>query len=368
VNSRENVLLEFSGKRVLVTGNSGFKGAWLSTWLTELGAKVYGLSIGIPTEVSLFEDLGGSLKTETAWVDVCDTSEVQNFLEEKQPDFIFHLAAQPIVATSFGDPLETWRTNTLGTVSILEAIRRSNLVDVSVVMITSDKVYRNHEWPWGYRETDELGGDDPYSASKAGAELAIRSFVSSGYFNERNIRIASVRAGNVIGGGDWALGRVVPDAIRAWSAQQVLTLRNPSSTRPWQHVLEPLGGYLLTALALRNQTLTSGESLNFGPSDQSAKTVGDLAQSLSAALAGENPLRVDFGPRTLNESGLLRLSSDKSLQLLGWQALLNFEHTIKWTAAWYFHHNAGTEALTLCLEQIKKYQSLLDSEILEPRA
>jgi len=351
----------FKGRKVLVTGNTGFKGAWFSTWLRELGSEVHGLSLDVPTETSLFEDAGGEANQVTSWVDVCNTEKVQETLEAKRPDFIFHLAAQPIVGTSFADPLETWRTNTLGTASVLEALRRSSLTDVIVVMITSDKVYRNHEWPWGYRETDELGGHDPYSASKAGAELAIRSYVNSGFFEVRNVKIASVRAGNVIGGGDWALGRVVPDAVRAWLERKPLILRSPSATRPWQHVLEPLGGYLLTAAALDRNVINSGESFNFGPSEQASKTVGDLVLGLGSRLGGNSPLRVEYEESTLSESGLLRLSSEKAQQILSWQPVLEFERNLDWTAEWYTQKSLGADALALTLEQIRSYQDLLSS-------
>jgi CDP-glucose 4,6-dehydratase len=228
-------------------------------------------------------------------------------------------------------------------------------------MITSDKVYRNREWPWGYRETDELGGYDPYSASKAGAELAIRSYVNSGFFDHRDIKIASVRAGNVIGGGDWAQGRVVPDAVRAWSENTPLTLRNPLATRPWQHVLEPLSGYLLTAAALDRNVIDSGDSFNFGPSEQASKTVRDLVAGLGSRLGGGSPLRVEYGESSLSESGLLRLSSEKAQQILSWQPVLEFERNLDWTAQWYAQKLIGADALALTLEQIRNYQDLLGS-------
>jgi CDP-glucose 4,6-dehydratase len=351
----------YEGKKVLVTGNTGFKGSWLTTWLKEMGAEVSGLSLDVPTKPSLYQGLGGEPNQATYWADICDTEKVRKFLDKTKPDYVFHLAAQTIVNTSFANPFETWRTNTLGTVSLLEALRRSALTDVTVVMITSDKVYRNHEWPWGYRESDQLGGHDPYSASKAGAELAIYSYVNSGFFVDQNIRIASVRAGNVIGGGDWAENRVVPDAVRAWSENKPMVLRNPSATRPWQHVLEPLSGYLLTAAALDKQVLNSGETLNFGPSEHASMTVGDLVVGLRSRLGGERPLKIEYQPGTLPESGLLRLSSEKAQQMLSWQPVLNFGRTLEWTADWYAHQSMGTDALELSLEQIKSYQDMISS-------
>ena len=361
MSSAEASLASFNGRKVIVTGNTGFKGSWFATWLRELGSDVCGLSLDVPTNPSLFEDSGGEANQATSWIDVCDTQKVHEILEAEKPDFIFHLAAQPIVGTSFAEPLETWRTNTLGSASILEALHRSSLTGVNVVMITSDKVYRNREWPWGYRETDELGGYDPYSASKAGAELAIRSYVNSGFFDHRDIKIASVRAGNVIGGGDWAQGRVVPDAVRAWSENTPLTLRNPLATRPWQHVLEPLSGYLLTAAALDRNVIDSGDSFNFGPSEQASKTVRDLVAGLGSRLGGGSPLRVEYGESSLSESGLLRLSSEKAQQILSWQPVLEFERNLDWTAQWYAQKLIGADALALTLEQIRNYQDLLGS-------
>lgn len=361
MNDWNGSLVFFRNKKILVTGNTGFKGTWLTTWLTKLGSNVQGLSLGIPTEVSLFSDVGTEIEGLTNWMDICQTSDVRSIIQSLQPDVIFHLAAQSIVSKSFDDPLETWRTNTLGTVSLLEAVRLSSLKNCSIVMVTSDKVYLNHEWPWGYRETDELGGYDPYSASKAGAELAIRSYVSSGNFHERDIRIASVRAGNVIGGGDWAPGRVVPDAVRSWISRQSMTLRHPSSTRPWQHVLEPLSGYLLTAASLHKRKIESGQSLNFGPSDVTSQTALDLIRLLDNLLGGETRLKIKQGVGSKNESGLLRLSSEKALHLLGWRSRLSFEETVNWTADWYGRHNRGESALELCVEQIEKYQSLLNT-------
>jgi CDP-glucose 4,6-dehydratase len=363
MGNANEIFSRFIGKKVLVTGNTGFKGAWLSTWLHQLGAEVHGLSLNVPTEPSLFVAVGGEASQATSWVDVCDSNKVQEILEAERPDFIFHLAAQPIVGVSFNDPLETWRTNTLGSASLLDAIRRSSLSDVSVVMITSDKVYRNHEWHWGYRETDELGGYDPYSASKAGAEMVIRSYVNSGLFEKKNIKVVSVRAGNVIGGGDWAPGRIVPDAVRAWAACKPLFLRSPSATRPWQHVLEPLGGYLLTAAAMDKNLIVSGESFNFGPRENSSRTVGDVVAGLGSRLGGSPPLKIEYEQSSLQESGLLRLSSEKAEQVLSWQPVLDFEGNLDWTADWYAQNetSSGTDARRFTLDQIKAYQDLLNA-------
>lgn len=361
LKKNEEVFQEFHGAKVLVTGNTGFKGCWLFTWLDSLGAQVTGLSNGVPTEPSLFQALGGDETQKTIWSDIADTATLTGHLSTDKPAFIFHLAAQAIVSKSYDDPMETWRTNTLGTVSILEAIRLSTIRDVCVVMITSDKVYRNHEWVWGYRENDELGGDDPYSASKAAAELAIRSYVNSHLFADRNIKIVSVRAGNVVGGGDWAPGRIVPDSVRAWISEKELRIRNPNSTRPWQHVLEPLSGYLLAALALKRNEVTSGESFNFGPSQKDSKTVQEVVASLSKTFGGNRKLKVEIENSRLIESSLLSLSSEKALEMLKWSSTLSFDQTMQWTGRWYARHSRGEEASILCREQIKDFSLELSS-------
>lgn len=350
----------FDGAPVLVTGNSGFKGSWLTLWLDYLGAQVHGLSKDTPTTPSLFEELGREdLVGATSWSDACDLDKVIDILNTKRPKFIFHLAAQALVATSFDEPLETWRANTMGTATVLEALRRSTLTDVTVVCITSDKVYLNKEWPWGYRETDELGGFDPYSASKAAAELAIRSYSNSGFFDSRGIRICSTRAGNVIGGGDWAAGRIVPDLVRAWESGRPLTLRNPESTRPWQHVLEPLGGYLLLASKLHKLETEQGRSFNFGPSEHESHTVISLVERLRRSLGAENELEFTLKPSTLKESSLLSLSSQRAEHELGWRPLLNFEETVDWTGAWYSARRKGEPVLEITRDQISKYTEKL---------
>ena len=253
----------YQGKRVLVTGHTGFKGSWLCAWLLELGAEVAGFSIDVPTDPSHFEAL--NLKNHVHHIsgDVRDRNRVRSVMEEFAPDFVFHLAAQAIVRRSFQDPVITFETNTLGTLNILDCIRQSSSAAVGVI-VTSDKCYRNMEWPWGYRETDTLGGSDPYSASKGCAELILHSYMKT-YFQE-GPRLASARAGNVIGGGDWAQDRLVPDAVRAWSRKKTLAVRHPGATRPWQHVLEPLSGYLcLGARLWAHDPLAVSEAFNFGP-------------------------------------------------------------------------------------------------------
>ena len=358
-NSLERLANTYSGKTVLITGHTGFKGSWLSVWLGQLGARVIGVSNGVPTKPAIFDELVSSEEIETNWLDICDTSEIAKLINQTKPEFIFHLAAQPIVSTSFKEPLETWRVNSLGMVSLLDAVRISGIESCYLILITSDKVYKNVEWVWGYRENDQLGGIDPYSASKAAAELAFKSYFGAELFANRNIAGVTVRAGNVIGGGDWADSRIVPDAIRAWLESSPLPIRNLSSTRPWQHVLEPLGGYLLSGQMLQAGTLKNGESLNFGPDEYASRTVGDLVDQLATNL-GPDGLSIVIGQNEdMMESSLLRLSSEKARAAIGWFPLLDFTKTIEWTAEWYFEKSTGASALSLVKKDINRYQNLI---------
>ena len=255
----------FKDKTVLVTGHTGFKGSWLISWLNQLGANVIGVSLDPPTEISHFNVAKMTNDIIDLRIDIRDFSALEKAIVEAQPDFVFHLAAQALVRSSYNSPIETWQTNVLGTLHILESLRKLDKPCVAV-LITSDKCYDNVEWVWGYRENDAMGGPDPYSASKGAAELVIRSHIKSFFLKgESQIRIASARAGNVIGGGDWATDRIVPDCIQAWSQQKTVLLRNPHSTRPWQHVLEPLGGYLTLAAALNENPRLHGESFILAP-------------------------------------------------------------------------------------------------------
>lgn len=264
---KENILNVFANTKVLVTGHTGFKGSWLSLWLTQLGAQVSGISLGVPTEPSHFAAAGLVERIQDYRLDIRDGTALKSLVQDIQPDFVFHLAAQPLVRRSYADPVETWQTNAMGTINVLEALRGLKNPCVAV-LITSDKCYDNVEWVWGYRETDALGGPDPYSASKGAAELAIRSYVRSYFPKDGPVRIGVGRAGNVIGGGDWADDRIVPDCVHAWSRGETVQLRNPLATRPWQHVLEPLSGYLNLAIALHLDAKWHGEPFNFGPPAQ----------------------------------------------------------------------------------------------------
>jgi CDP-glucose 4,6-dehydratase len=348
----------FNGKTVMVTGHTGFKGSWLTLWLHSLGAKIIGLSLDPPTSPSHFDSAGIAGFIADHRLDIRDSQGVINFVRKHQPDFVFHLAAQPLVRKSYSDPLETWQTNVLGVANVLEALRGVHGPCVGVI-ITSDKCYDNVEWVWGYRETDSLGGADPYSASKGAAELVIRSYVKSYFLDENcNIKIASARAGNVIGGGDWAQDRIVPDCMRAWSQGDEVELRNPHATRPWQHVLEPLSGYLALASAMSERPVLHGEAFNFGPHSDVTQSVGDLVNEIARhwdKVRWKDISEQEQGPY---ESGLLKLNCDKALHLLQWQAVMNFEETVKMTAEWYReYYNAGgnTSIQDYTIMQIERY-------------
>jgi CDP-glucose 4,6-dehydratase len=270
----------FCRSTVLVTGNTGFKGTWLSSWLLQLGAKVVGLSVDIPTEPAHFNSASLGARVEQIWGDIREPEVCANAIRKFKPDYIFHMAAQPLVRRSYMDPHATFATNMYGTLNMLEALRLS-MHNCTAVFITSDKCYDNVEQLWGYRENDVLGGKDPYSGSKGAAELVIRSYVASFFGVGSPVRLAVGRAGNVIGGGDWAEDRIVPDAVRAWSAGQTLQIRNPKATRPWQHVLEPLAGYLTLAAKLSQGEKLRGEAFNFGPPSDQNYSVAELLAAMS---------------------------------------------------------------------------------------
>lgn len=325
----------YKNKNVVVTGHTGFKGSWLVAWLKQMGALVTGIALDPPSIPSHYDasKLGECIQDHR--IDIRNVGAIEQAIVEAKPDFLFHLAAQPIVGASYDDPVETWSTNVMGTINVLEALRRIQH-KCSTVIITSDKCYDNVEWEWGYRENDALGGPDPYSASKGAAELAIRSYVKSYFSDEDNlVRIASARAGNVIGGGDWAANRIVPDCVESWSKNEIVELRNPHSTRPWQHVLEPLGGYLqLGALLSQNHHL-HGEAFNFGPQAQQNHSVLELVKQMSRRWSEVRWAECEPQPSQFYESGLLKLNCDKALHFLNWHAILDFEETVGLTADWY---------------------------------
>ena len=349
----------FSNKKVLITGNTGFKGSWLSIWLDLLGAKIYGLALDPPTNPSLFEKANLIDVIENNIIDIKDTDKVINIIKKIEPDYIFHLAAQPIVSLSYLRTVETWKTNVIGTVNILESLRLLNNECISII-ITSDKCYENQEWEWGYRENDLLGGNDPYSASKGSAELAFNSYYRSFFSNyyDNKIKICSARAGNVIGGGDWADNRIVPDCIKAWAKGNPVDIKSPKSTRPFQHVLEPLNGYITLAEKLKSNKKLSGHSFNFGPPSNFNYQVIDVVKELSKKWTNSS-WEINAKQNKYSESKLLKLNCDKALSLLNWEPILDFKTTIDMTSDWYysFYKNEKLNVLEKCRQQIKDFMN-----------
>ena len=349
----------YKGRRVLVTGHTGFKGSWLSQWLLRLGANVSGASLYVPSQPSHFELLGLDRNMPNHTADVRELEALRKVLAEERPEVVFHLAAQPIVRAAYDDPKVTFDTNLGGVVNVLEAVRTGDSVR-AVVVITSDKCYENVEWEFGYRETDRLGGKDPYSASKACVEIAFSAYQRSYFSKPGSPALASGRAGNVIGGGDWAADRVVPDCVRAWAEGRLPLIRSPHATRPWQHVLEPLGGYLwLGAQLLAGAPHLRGEAFNFGPAAHVNASVGQLLQEMSLTWTGVAWQVDPAAAQAKVEASLLKLNCDKALARLAWQAVLSFEETAAMTAGWYrdFYRQsaaarAGTDA------QITRYEQL----------
>jgi CDP-glucose 4,6-dehydratase len=358
----------YQGKKVLVTGHTGFKGTWLTTWLLNLGASVIGVSKDVPTQPSMFGILKISDKIQHCIVDVRDFELLSQVVSDEKPDFVFHLAAQAIVSTSYSDPLETVSSNVMGTTNLLEALRISNH-QCTAIIITSDKAYDNVEQIWGYKENDPMGGKDIYSGSKGAAELIFKSYYHSFFKSkESNVRLAVVRAGNVIGGGDWAQDRIVVDCVEAWSKSESVEIRSPAATRPWQHVLEPLSGYLNLGQALCNDKGLSGEGFNFGPRAEQNHTVVELLEDLSKYWHFDNVSDAfaitDNIP--FHEAGLLKLNCDKVLALLKWQATLDYKDTIKFTSEWYYDHYQNNEdMMAKTIQQISEYENIAKSKSLK---
>ena len=350
----------FAGRSVWLSGHTGFKGSWLSEWLLHLGARVHGFSLPPPTQPSLFEQLTLSARLEHEIGDIRDPIAVQKSLLQSQPDFVFHLAAQPLVRYSYDQPLETYATNVMGTAHVLEALRYLKK-PCSAVLVTTDKCYENIEADYAYTETDPLGGHDPYSSSKAAAEIVIAAYRRS-FFQSHPVRIASARAGNVIGGGDWALDRIVPDCIRSLQIGEAIPVRNPSATRPWQHVLEPLSGYLWLAASLADPALTGTQlaevttSFNFGPDKESNRPVIDLVKETLCHWPGRWEDKSD--PKAHHEARLLMLSTEKARRVLHWHPVWNFETTIARSVEWYrrVHENPAV-AGDLTRQQITEYEN-----------
>lgn len=346
----------YRGRRVFVTGHTGFKGSWLCEWLLRLGAEVCGFSNGIPTKPSLFAQLRLARRiTADLRGDVRDRAAVRAAIEATRPDFVFHLAAQPLVRQSYVEPVETFDTNVMGTVHVLDALR-SLKGKCSAVMITTDKCYENRETARPYREDDPMGGYDPYSCSKGCDELVISSCRRS-FFGDpsSNVWVASARAGNVIGGGDWAKDRIIPDCFRALQKGEPIPVRNKVSTRPWQHVLEPLSGYLTLGAALdaRRDFALVASGFNFGPNPKSNRTVKDVVEELLKHVKGKWVDKSD--PNAVHEAGLLNLDIRKAAKVLGWKPRWNFETTLAKVAEWYAGVQAGEKPLALTQKQIEEY-------------
>lgn len=349
---RDESLAFVRGRRVLVTGHTGFKGAWLAEWLLQLGADVTGIALEPEPGAPLFHalELRGRLRHVVA--DIRDASLVGRTVREARPEIVFHLAAQPLVRRSYREPLLTWETNVQGTLNVLEGVRAAG-APAAFVAVTTDKVYRNREWTWAYREVDELGGHDPYSASKAACELAVASWRAS-FGADSGITVATARAGNVLGAGDFAEDRVVPDCYRGWSAGAPARLRNPGSTRPWQHVLEPLSGYLSLAHHLGQADSRALDTCNFGPGPGGDRTVGELVDGLAALGDGRAWVDESVGDGAPHEAGRLSLSIDRARHELGWAPRLSFDETLRWVDAGYAAP-AGRLAQVV-REQIAQYQ------------
>ncbi|MDO8463850.1 MAG: CDP-glucose 4,6-dehydratase [Gallionella sp.] len=345
---------QFDGKKVLVTGHTGFKGSWLAAWLLRLGASVSGLSDRIPTSPAHFEAGKMTERMSHHIGDVRDLACVTRLIKDERPDFVFHLAAQPLVRRSYLDPHLTIETNVMGTANILEALRLAQH-PCTAVIVTSDKSYDNVEQVWGYRENDALGGKDPYSASKGAAELIVKTYAHS-YFSAANspVKVAVGRAGNVIGGGDWAADRIVPDCIRALRNKQPIRLRNPGATRPWQHVLEPLAGYLLLATRLIDTPSAFSDAWNFGPPSSDVRTVHDVAERIVTRF-GAGSIEIEAADSKQHEARLLQLNCDKAQQLLGWRSRWAFEQTMAATAGWYKDVLDGTPAVDVTRKQLRDF-------------
>tara|TARA_Y100000589_G_scaffold329459_1_gene376089 strand:- start:1531 stop:2655 length:1125 start_codon:yes stop_codon:yes gene_type:complete len=363
----------WKNKRVLITGHNGFKGAWLTIWLLTLGSKVWGFSLSPQSSPNLFEEIYKDSKNNDLWSnfeevnnDITKIKKISSYVNLVKPDIIFHMTAQSLVMESYLNPVKTWETNVIGSLNLLESLK-SYKKECSIIMVTTDKVYENKEWFYGYRETDLIGGKDPYSSSKAAMELAVsswrNSFVGYKVNQNKNLKIATARAGNVIGGGDWAKDRIIPDIVRSISNNKELIIRNPLSTRPWQHVLDPLHGYILLAEKLYNSRLDSEENynmfsaFNFGPSFQSNKNVENLVNEFLKYWKGSYKISND--DPYFHEANYLYLMSDKARNILKWENVLDFENSIKMTAIWYKEFYESGKSFSNCIRNIDEFNRKL---------
>jgi CDP-glucose 4,6-dehydratase len=361
-NLVEKLHATFRNKKVVITGHTGFKGSWLTQWLLKMGAEVYGMSKEVPKQPSMYADneLAKYVK-EDLRINILDEKALLENIERIKPDFIFHLAAQPIVSVSYENPVETFKINTIGYACVLNAVRNMSAKCV-LVLASSDKCYKNKEWLWGYRENDEFGGNDPYSASKGAAEIVFQSFYHSFFKNQDEKRVSSVRAGNVIGGGDWSRDRIIPDAMRAWHKNESLVIRRPEAVRPWQFVLEPLFGYLLTAALLSENNKYSGEGFNFGPDTANSITVGELLNEIQQYL-GYGTITIDKPENIFYETSMLRINSDKAKTILNWYPVLNIKETTTLIADWYNAYKSSTNLYDFTNEQIQFFEQSISSRL-----
>ncbi len=348
----------FNRKKVFITGHTGFKGSWLSLWLKRLGAQITGIALDPRTPLDAFYAMNISSLCNDLRLDINDFKGVIDVFQKAQPEIVFHLAAQSLVLESYNDPIKTFNTNIIGMANILEACRLTPSVK-AIIIVTSDKVYYNKEWIYGYRENDRLGGKDPYSSSKACAELIVHSYRESFFKENKSCALATVRAGNVIGGGDWAKNRIVPDSIRSLSLGEKIEIRNPQSVRPWQQVLEPLRGYLLLAENMLEDPIKFSEAWNFGPGNEGIKTVRGIAEELIKHWGCGNWVNSN-NKREFNEAGLLILDISKARNELGWDPVLNFEEAISMTVEWYKAQANQQDMQKFSYDQIKQYEAKLN--------
>jgi CDP-glucose 4,6-dehydratase len=349
------------GKRVFLTGHTGFKGSWLSLWLQRLGAEVTGYSLAAPSSPSLFEAARVAEGMTSLHGDVRDLPALLEAMRQARPEIVIHMAAQSLVRYSYAEPVETYAVNVMGSVNLLEAVRHAQGVK-AVVNVTTDKCYENKEWLWGYRENEPMGGHDPYSNSKGCAELVSASyrasFFSAQTHGQHGVALATARAGNVIGGGDWAKDRLIPDILAAFEQSKIVNIRNPHATRPWQHVLEPLRGYLTLAERLYNHGPDYAEAWNFGPKDEDARPVGAIVRRMAELWGGDAQWQIDAAEQP-HEASYLKLDISKARGRLGWQPLLGLDQALEMIIGWARQRREGVDTREITLAQIKYYQALI---------
>ncbi len=359
----------FDGRRVLVTGHTGFKGAWLSMWLCQLGARVAGLALPVQSPRDIYHAAGLDARVDSRLVDIRDAGDLAAAADGIDAEIVFHMAAQPLVRASYDRPAETFDTNVVGTANVLDAVRRMPSVR-AVVVVTSDKCYDNREWTWGYRENDRLGGADPYSASKACTEMVAQAYRNAFFADPTGPQLATVRAGNVFGGGDWSDDRLVPDIIRAALAGKSVDIRNPASIRPWQHVLEPLSGYLGLAARMVREGPAFAGAWNFGPDLSGTVDVGTLSdmfeRSWGESVSNRSGAGRATGTKAVHEAGILRLDSTKAQMQLGWRPQFSLPAAVDMTVAWYRAQREGRDMAAVTEEQIKDYGNLMVAELPPP--